>query len=174
MRAFLSAFLLLAALAAASAPPSAEIRYFRHKRPVENLPANGGQACFSLNPGIFSHAQPGLADLRLYREGPGNASSETPYVVRNAAPVAAAQGFIELLNKGLRGGQTGFDAAMPHWVLDGGLEAWIARMKDPAVRARLVKEMRDPPPGFESVLIASGPQGARLLQFKSDALKPLT
>lgn len=113
MRAFLSAFLLLAALAAASAPPSAEIRYFRHKRPVENLPANGGQACFSLNPGIFSHAQPGLADLRLYREGPGNASSETPYVVRNAAPVAAAQGFIELLNNGLRRGQTGFDAAMP-------------------------------------------------------------
>jgi N-acyl-D-amino-acid deacylase len=71
-------------------------------------------------------------------------------------------------------GATGFDAAMPHWVLDGGLEAWIARMKDPEIRARLVKEMRDPPPGFESALVASGPQGARLLQFKSEALKPLT
>jgi N-acyl-D-amino-acid deacylase len=71
-------------------------------------------------------------------------------------------------------GATGFDAAMPHWVLDGGLEAWIARMQDPAVRTRLVKEMRDPPPGFESALVASGPEGARLLQLKSEALKPLT
>jgi N-acyl-D-amino-acid deacylase len=71
-------------------------------------------------------------------------------------------------------GATGFDAAMPHWVLDGGLEAWIARMKDPAIRARLVKEMRDPPIGFESALVASGPEGARLLQLKNDALKPLT
>lgn len=71
-------------------------------------------------------------------------------------------------------GATGFDAAMPHWVLDGGLEAWIARMKDPAVRARLVKEMQNPPPDFESALVASGPDGARLLAFKNDQLKPLT
>ena len=38
----------------------------------------------------------------------------------------------------------GLDAAMPPWVQSGGLEAWIKRMKDPAVRARLVKEMRTP------------------------------
>jgi N-acyl-D-amino-acid deacylase len=70
-------------------------------------------------------------------------------------------------------GATGFDASMPRWVLDGGVEAWIARMKRPDVRARLVKEMTDPPPGFESALVASGPQGARLLAFKNDTLKPL-
>jgi N-acyl-D-amino-acid deacylase len=33
-------------------------------------------------------------------------------------------------------GATGFDAAMPPWVQDGGLEAWIARLKDPKTRAR--------------------------------------
>jgi N-acyl-D-amino-acid deacylase len=71
-------------------------------------------------------------------------------------------------------GATGFDAAMPHWVLDGGLEAWIARMKDPAVRARLIGEMRNPPPGYESLLAMSGPEGARLLAFKTERLKPLT
>jgi N-acyl-D-amino-acid deacylase len=71
-------------------------------------------------------------------------------------------------------GATGFDAAMPHWVLNGGLEAWIARMKDPAVRARLVKEMQHPPSDFESALVASGPDGARLLAFKNEKLKPLT
>ena len=31
---------------------------------------------------------------------------------------------------------TGLDAAMPTWVQDGGLEAWIERLKDPATRAR--------------------------------------
>ncbi len=31
---------------------------------------------------------------------------------------------------------TGLDAAMPPWVQDGGLEAWIARLKDPATRAQ--------------------------------------
>ena len=70
-------------------------------------------------------------------------------------------------------GATGFDASMPHWVLDGGLEAWIARMKEPATRARLLREMRAPPAGFESALVASGPEGARLMAFKNDALKPL-
>lgn len=70
-------------------------------------------------------------------------------------------------------GATGFDAAMPQWIRDGGLEAWIARMRDPAKRARLVGEMRDPAPGYESALRASGPAGARLLAFKNDRLKPL-
>lgn len=39
---------------------------------------------------------------------------------------------------------TGFDVAMPPWVREGGLDAWIARLKDPAVRARLVAEMKAP------------------------------
>jgi N-acyl-D-amino-acid deacylase len=70
-------------------------------------------------------------------------------------------------------GATGFDASMPHWVLDGGQEAWIARMKDPAVRARLVHEMQNPGPGYESALAAAGPDGTLLLAFKNDKLKPL-
>jgi N-acyl-D-amino-acid deacylase len=71
-------------------------------------------------------------------------------------------------------GATGLDAAMPPWVQDGGLEAWIARMKDPAVRARLVKEMRDPNPSYENLYIRAGAQGTLLLAFKNDKLKPLT
>jgi N-acyl-D-amino-acid deacylase len=69
---------------------------------------------------------------------------------------------------------TGLDAAMPTWVQEGGLEAWIARMKDPAIRARLVHEMQNPPPGYESALVSAGAEGARLLGFKTEALKPLT
>jgi N-acyl-D-amino-acid deacylase len=71
-------------------------------------------------------------------------------------------------------GATGLDAAMPPWVLDGGLEAWIARMKDPATRARLVAEMRTRPKDWENLLLAAGPQGTLLLAFKNDRLKPLT
>ena len=39
-------------------------------------------------------------------------------------------------------GATGLDAAMPLWVQAGGREAWIARLRDPAVRARVAEEMR--------------------------------
>ncbi len=41
-------------------------------------------------------------------------------------------------------GATGLDAAMPPWVQSGGLEAWIARLKEPATRARVLADMRDP------------------------------
>jgi N-acyl-D-amino-acid deacylase len=69
---------------------------------------------------------------------------------------------------------TGLDASMPHWVLDGGLEAWIGRMRNPATRARLLAELQNPHPDFESALIAAGPEGTLLLGFKNDALKTLS
>jgi N-acyl-D-amino-acid deacylase len=59
-------------------------------------------------------------------------------------------------------------------VQDGGLEAWIARLKDPAIRARVVQEMRDPAPSWENLYGAAGAQGTLLLAFKNPALKPLT
>ncbi|MEP6546546.1 MAG: D-aminoacylase [Gammaproteobacteria bacterium] len=72
-------------------------------------------------------------------------------------------------------GATGLDAAMPAWVQDGGLEAWIARLKDPAVRARVIADMRNPHPAtWENLLAASGADGTLLLAFKNPKLKPLT
>jgi len=71
-------------------------------------------------------------------------------------------------------GATGFDAAMPPWVQDGGLEAWIARLKDRAVRSRVLAEMRDPAPAWENLYGAAGAAGTLLLGFKNPALKPLT
>ena len=71
-------------------------------------------------------------------------------------------------------GATGFDAAMPPWVQDGGLEAWIARLKDANTRARVIREMRDPAPSWENLFAAAGPKGMLLLEFKNPALKPLT
>ncbi|HSZ50444.1 MAG TPA: D-aminoacylase [Caulobacteraceae bacterium] len=71
-------------------------------------------------------------------------------------------------------GATGLDAAMPPWVLDGGLEAWIARMKDPAVRPRVLAAMRSRPKDWENIYWAAGPDRTLLLAFKNDKLKPLT
>ena len=72
-------------------------------------------------------------------------------------------------------GATGLDAAMPTWVQSGGLEEWIKRMKDPAVRARLVKEMRTPSKDWENLLLLSGsPDNVLLIAFKNPKLKPLT
>jgi N-acyl-D-amino-acid deacylase len=70
---------------------------------------------------------------------------------------------------------TGFDAAMPTWVQAGGVEAWIARLKDPATRAKVLAEMRqDHPKDWENSYRQAGPDGALLVGFKSAALKPLT
>ncbi len=71
-------------------------------------------------------------------------------------------------------GATGLNATMPLWVQEGGLEQWITRMKQPGIRARLVTEMSDPNPTWENLLLLSGgAEGVLLLEFKSDALKPL-
>jgi N-acyl-D-amino-acid deacylase len=72
-------------------------------------------------------------------------------------------------------GATGLDAAMPPWVQDGGLEAWISHLKDPTVRAKVVAEMRIMhPPDWENLLAAAGADGTLLLQLKNPNLKPLT
>jgi N-acyl-D-amino-acid deacylase len=72
-------------------------------------------------------------------------------------------------------GATGLDAAMPPWVQEGGLHAWIARLRDPTVRARLRDEMRTPSDQWENLLLAAGgAENVLLVGFKNDALKPLT
>ena len=72
-------------------------------------------------------------------------------------------------------GATGLDAAMPTWVQEGGIDAWIERLKKPEIRARVLKEMRDPNANYESLLLAAGSADRVLLiGFKTDKLKPLT
>ncbi len=72
-------------------------------------------------------------------------------------------------------GATGLYATMPLWVQEGGHDAWVKRLKDPAIRARLVKEMRAEPVGWENLMHdAGGPENVLLLAFKNEKLKPLT
>jgi len=70
---------------------------------------------------------------------------------------------------------TGLDAAMPPWVQEGGHRAWIERLKDPAIRQQVVREIAAPSGEWESTLQAAGSaDNVLLVGFKSAALKPLT
>jgi N-acyl-D-amino-acid deacylase len=72
-------------------------------------------------------------------------------------------------------GATGLDASMPPWVQEGGLPEWIKRLKDPAIRAKVVREMKSPTDKWESLYLAAGsPDRILLVAFKEDSLKPLT
>jgi N-acyl-D-amino-acid deacylase len=72
-------------------------------------------------------------------------------------------------------GATGLYAAMPPWVQEGGHEAWVARLKDPKIRRRVIREMRAPAKGWENLYeLAGGPENVLLIGFKNPALKPLT
>ena len=56
---------------------------------------------------------------------------------------------------------TGLDATMPTWVQEGGQDAWIARLKDPVIRQRLLKEMRGDA-GFDNAFMNAGGAGRNL------------
>jgi N-acyl-D-amino-acid deacylase len=72
-------------------------------------------------------------------------------------------------------GATGLDAAMPPWVQEGGLQEWKKRLQDPAVRARVEREMRTPTDEWESLyLLAGSAERVLLVAFKQDSLKHLT
>lgn len=47
-------------------------------------------------------------------------------------------------------GATGLGATMPPWSQEGGRVAWIARLKDPATRARIAREMIAPTDAWEN------------------------
>jgi N-acyl-D-amino-acid deacylase len=71
-------------------------------------------------------------------------------------------------------GASGFDACFPPWARAGGNDALYARLADPATRARIAVEMKEPK-GWESLCILSGsPDRIKVVAFRNDTLKPLT
>lgn len=70
-------------------------------------------------------------------------------------------------------GATGLDAVMPPWVQEGGYEAWAERLKDPKIRTRVLRDMREPTGQWENFFIEAGPEKILLVGFKNKELKPL-
>ena len=72
-------------------------------------------------------------------------------------------------------GATGLNATMPPWVQEGGYPEWAKRLKDPAIRARVAAEMKQPTDKWENFFYGVGsPDKIVLVGFKPDSLKPLT
>lgn len=69
---------------------------------------------------------------------------------------------------------TGLDAAFPLWIQDGGLEKWVARLKDPKLRARAIADMHKPDASENTKLVVDDPEKVLLVSFKTARLKPLT
>jgi N-acyl-D-amino-acid deacylase len=72
-------------------------------------------------------------------------------------------------------GATGLNATMPPWVQEGGFEASLERMEDPALRKRIIREMNEESDTWENMFHGAGsPDNILLVGFKSEELKPLT
>jgi len=72
-------------------------------------------------------------------------------------------------------GATGLDAAMPPWVQEGGHQAWVARLRNPEMRKRVLREMTTPTDKWENLyLLAGSPENVLLVGFKNEKLKHLT
>ncbi len=70
-------------------------------------------------------------------------------------------------------GATGLAASMPPWVQDGGNEAMLERLKDPATVERIKKEMVQPGSNWENLYLHAGPDGVLLASLTEPSLKPL-
>jgi len=72
-------------------------------------------------------------------------------------------------------GGTGLMAAMPPWIQDGGREAALERLADPATRRRVTREMLEESDDWENLYLAAGsPKNILLAEFSNQELKPLT
>ena len=72
-------------------------------------------------------------------------------------------------------GSTGLNAAIPPWVQEGGFEASVERMKDPALREKIAREMGEHSDAWENMYLGAGTaDNILLVGFKNNDLKPLT
>jgi len=67
---------------------------------------------------------------------------------------------------------TGLNSTMPPWVQDGGFQESLKRMKDPAMRKRIAREMREESDKWENMYLGAGsPDNILLVRFKTERLK---
>jgi N-acyl-D-amino-acid deacylase len=143
---------------------------------ISHMRSEGGKLLESVDELIDISRQSG-APAEIYhmkQAGAANWDKLDPMIARIEAARASGQRITaDMYN--YTAGATGLDAAMPPWVQDGGLEKWIARMKDPKVRARVIREMKTPTKEWENLMLLTGdPYKVLLVAFKNDKLKPLT
>ncbi len=71
-------------------------------------------------------------------------------------------------------GGTGLTAGLPPWVQAGGVDAMLVRLKDPAIRRKVIAEMKDPNASWENIRLLTGSdERVLVIEFKNPKLKPL-
>jgi dihydroorotase/N-acyl-D-amino-acid deacylase len=72
-------------------------------------------------------------------------------------------------------GGTALASSLPPWVADGGLDKLLERLRDPAIRARIKKELAEEHPDWENLYLGSGgPSGVLIASVVNKDLKPWT
>jgi N-acyl-D-amino-acid deacylase len=72
-------------------------------------------------------------------------------------------------------GSTGLNSTMPPWVQDGGFAESLKRMRDPAMRKRIAREMLEESDKWENMYLGAGsPDSILLVGFRTEKLKPYT
>ncbi|MGE5323654.1 MAG: N-acyl-D-amino-acid deacylase family protein [Actinomycetota bacterium] len=72
-------------------------------------------------------------------------------------------------------GATALASALPPWAADGGTDKLLQRLRDPAIRARIKKEMAEEHADWENLYLASGgASGVMVSSVVEKSLKPLT
>jgi N-acyl-D-amino-acid deacylase len=72
-------------------------------------------------------------------------------------------------------GGTALASSLPPWVADGGLDKLLERLRDPAIRARIKKELAEEHPDWENLYLGSGgPSGVLVASVVNKDLKPWT
>jgi len=71
-------------------------------------------------------------------------------------------------------GATGLNSTMPPWVQEGGFKESIRRMKDPAIRKKIIQAMNEDSDEWENMYLGAGsPDNILLVGFKNPELKHL-
>ena len=157
----------LIALAQAAAPYGG--RYISHMRNEGNRLLEAVDELIS----IGARAGVGAEIYHLKAAGTGNWQKLDAVLQRIEAARATGQDVSANMYT-YTAGATGLDAAMPPWVQEGGYAAWAARLRDPAVRERVAREMRAHQNDWDNLLLGAGPEKTLLAEFRNPALKPLT
>jgi N-acyl-D-amino-acid deacylase len=66
---------------------------------------------------------------------------------------------------------TSLDTILPPWVRDGGVDKELAKLRDPDVRERIKRELRDPETDWENTVAEDGWGNIVMLGFKKEANK---
>lgn len=123
----------------------------------------------------IARASGGPAEIyHMKQAGTGNWDKLQPMIDRiEAARAAGVRITADMYT--YTAGATGLDAAMPPWVREGGYSKWQTRLKDPALRAKVAKEMKERPVGWDNLYFQAGsPDKVLFLAFKNPALKKYT